>query len=335
MATPNDRLENDYERMIPEFHKDRLIYAEHVTRYLAAKPIGKGKVVLDIASGSGYGTKMLAEAAKFVYGVDVNEVAINYSKKNYGGKNIEYRVGDGEAIPLEDNSVDVVVTFETIEHIQDYKKFLIEVDRVLKPDGLVLVSTPNDLEFAEGNHFHLHEFKYDELVRLLKKHFDNIDSYFQSTWKYVAIGTEKELANDITGLTLNLTKKSRDQHLYFYLLCSKRQITERIDHIAALGEHYSDRQLHEQDLCHEKREAELFREVERLSKELEHSQFNLGRYEAAFKNADIELTNLREEIASIKDSKSWKMISALGGVRHPIEKSRAIKANSQTKQRNK
>ncbi len=64
-------LVNDYERMVPEFHKDNLIYAEHITRYMAAKPLMKNKVVLDIASGSGYGTKMLAETAKYVYGVDV------------------------------------------------------------------------------------------------------------------------------------------------------------------------------------------------------------------------------------------------------------------------
>lgn len=155
MKAANDKLENDYERMVPEYHEGKLIYAEHVTRYLAAQSVVKDKVVLDIASGSGYGTKILAESAKFVYGVDVNEAAVNYSKKKYASKNIEYLVGDGESIPLKDNSVDVVITFETIEHIKNYSKFLDEVARVLKPDGLAIVSTPNDLEFAEGNHFSL------------------------------------------------------------------------------------------------------------------------------------------------------------------------------------
>lgn len=268
----DDQLENDYERMVPEYHKDHLIYAEHVTRYLAAKPVVKDKVILDIASGSGYGTKILAETAKYVYGVDVNTTAVNYSKKHYAAKNIEYIVGDGESIPLDDNSVDVVVTFETIEHIKDYKKFLDEVDRILKPDGLLLVSTPNDVEFAEGNHFHLHEFTYEELKDLLSKHYKNIDSYFQSTWKYVAIGSERELAEDHEMHTLNLTKKTRDQHLYFYLLCSNRPISEKIEPIAALGEHYSDRQLHEQNMRYEEIASQRLAEIDRLNKDLEYSQ---------------------------------------------------------------
>lgn len=241
----NDVLENDYERMVPEFHKHTLTYAEHVTRYSGALDIVKDKVVLDIASGSGYGTKMLADVAKKVYGVDVNEVAVNYARKHYDRNNLEYKVGDGESIPLDDNSVDVVVTFETIEHIKDYAQFVKEVKRVLKPDGLAIVSTPNDLEFAEGNHFHLHEFEYDELVSLLKKDFKNIDSYYQATWKYVAVGKEKDFANEgeLTIPVTNLAPLKKDSYLYFYLLCSNRAITETVKPVAALGEHYSDRQL--------------------------------------------------------------------------------------------
>lgn len=282
-AKTTDTLENDYERMVPEFHKDHLIYAEHITRYLAAKPIIEDKVVLDIASGSGYGTKILAESAKYVYGVDVNETAINYSKKHYSGKNIEYLVGDGESIPLGDASVDIVVTFETIEHIKDYKKFLKEVSRVLKKDGLLILSTPNDIEFAEGNHFHLHEFEYDELVSLVKKYYRNVDSYFQSTWKYVSVGSERDLNNDVSGMVLNLTKKRRDQHLYFYLLCSNRKITEKIEHIAALGEHYSDRELHERDLNYEGRLSFASKEMERLHKDLEYSQHQRVLFEEKLK----------------------------------------------------
>lgn len=321
MAATNDKLENDYERMVPEFHENKLIYAEHIIRYLASKLLVKDKIVLDIASGSGYGVKMLAETAKFVYGVDANETAVNYSKKNFSGKNIEYRVGDGESIPLEDDSIDVVVTFETIEHIKNYKKFLDEVDRVLKPDGLLVVSTPNDVEFAEGNHFHLHEFKYEELVTLLKMHFRNIDSYFQSTWKYVAIGSEKELAGDIDGATLNLTKKTREQHLYFYLLCSNRKIKETVNHIAALGEHYSDRQLHEQDLIHEARERDLSSRIDQLMKDLEYSQFKRVA-------AENEAKSLRKEIRSIKNSRSWKVVSAMRTVRHPMHPATAPKSQS-------
>lgn len=314
MPTSNDVLENDYERMVPEFHQGRLIYAEHVTRYEAAKQIVKDKVVLDIASGSGYGTKILAESAAKVYGVDVNEIAINYSRKNYARDNIEYLVGDGEAIPLEDNSVDVVVTFETIEHIEDYRRFMAELARVLKPDGLAIVSTPNDLEFAEGNHFHLHEFEYNELLSLLGEYFRNIDSYFQSTWKYVAIGTEKELGASFSGTVENLTRKQINDHLYFYLLASNRKITEKITRIAALGEHYSDRQLHEQELIHEGREEWASNEMIKLRKDLEHSQFMLGQE----KQKTIELTNRLEETRwPLNHTRSTLTKFARRIIRHP------------------
>ena len=304
----NSGLENDYERMVPEFHEGGLIYAEHITRYLAAQPIVKGKVVLDIASGSGYGTKMLAQTASFVYGVDNNEMAINYSGKKYGAKNIKYLVGDGESIPLDDNSVDIVATFETIEHIKDYKKFLDEIERVLKPNGLAIVSTPNDLEFAEGNHFHLHEFKYKELVDLLKKHFPNIESYYQSTWKYVSIGTEKELESDVSGKILNLTSKTADQHLYFYLLCSKRKITETVDYIGALGEHYSDRMLHELHENTANKIENLHKKNTNLIKQLENEQ--------------SEKAVIENRLNEIEVSRAWKAANKARTVKAKIMKPR-------------
>lgn len=249
----NDVLVNDYERMVPEFHKGTLTYAEHVTRYACVSDIVKGKIVLDIASGSGYGTKMISSSAKKVYGVDVNEVAVNYARKHFGAKNIEYKVGDGERIPLPDDSVDVVTTFETIEHIKDYGKFVKEIKRVLKSDGLAIVSTPNDLEFAEGNHFHLHEFEHDELTSLLEQDFKNIKPYFQATWKYVALGDEKTFAqaSQFNMLTDNLAPLEKDKYLYFFFLCSNRKIRESITPVAAVGGHYSDRELVKQQSDYE------------------------------------------------------------------------------------
>lgn len=253
------KLENDYERMVPEFHKGTLTYAEHVTRYMCAQGIVKGKVVLDIASGSGYGTKMLAKTAGHVYGVDINEQAVSYAKENYNSKNIEYLLGSGEKIPLGDSTVDVVVTFETIEHIDNYRRFIKEIRRVLKPEGLAIISTPNDLEFAEGNHFHLHEFEYDELVNLVNEEFKYVDSYFQATSKYVVVGnrsifTEGEKTNI---KAYNLSPTSPDKFLYFYLLCSNRKITEEVQPIAAIGEHYSDRQIMKQMSLNEEKMREL------------------------------------------------------------------------------
>ena len=233
------------ERMVPEFHKGNLIYAEHVTRYKSALPVVAGLTVLDIASGSGYGTNLLAQAAAHVYGVDLRSEAVAYANEHFGAPNIEFLVGDAIAIPLPDDSVDVVVTFETIEHVEDFPQFLREIKRVLKPEGIALVSTPNDLEFAEGNHFHVHEFEYDELMEVLGKSFTNLETLYQATWRYVAIGSEEVFANEgaMDIPTDNLAPLNRDQYLYFYVVCSDAEITRRPQVVAAVGSHYSERAL--------------------------------------------------------------------------------------------
>jgi ubiquinone/menaquinone biosynthesis C-methylase UbiE len=103
MKKPRSTIQDTGERMVPEFHRGNLIYAEHITRYLSAETIVKGKVVLDIASGSGYGTKILAKGAKKVIGVDINKEAVSYARQNFAAANIEFKHGSGTEIPLEDN----------------------------------------------------------------------------------------------------------------------------------------------------------------------------------------------------------------------------------------
>lgn len=292
-------IQDDGERMIPEFHKGTLLYAEHITRYMAAESIVRGKVVLDIASGSGYGTKLLSKHAKKVFGVDVDKDAIEYAKKHFAGDNIEYKVGDGEKIPLKDASVDVVITFETIEHVENYKQFIKEVKRVLKPDGIAIVSTPNVLEFEKGNHFHLHEFEYKELVDLLKKDFKNIDNYSQATWAYVAIGPESLIRNE--GLynipTHNFKPLEPEKDLYFYLLCSNRDVTEKIEPIAALGGHYSAREL-----------TDIFA---LNSKNIEDYQKVLKNAENSYKQLEVEYKRLSDRTDAILNGKTYQIADKL------------------------
>lgn len=300
------------ERMVPEFHTQTLIYAEHLIRYQAATDLVKNKIVLDIASGSGYGTQLLANTAKYVYGVDVNINAVGYARKNYNGDNIEFIEGDGEKIPLADNSVDVVITFETIEHIKDYKQFLREVKRVLKNDGIAIVSTPNDAEFAEGNHFHLHEFEQKELQNLLSEYFKHQKSYFQATWKYVMLGTDTFMKEEqeIKIPTLNLAPIRANQYLYFYNICSDRDIIEEVSPIAALGEHYSDRLLLGE---HVKKQTQI-----------ENLQGNVNRLESESKK---QITNAREETRAIQyklnqvtSSRSYKLARKLANAKQKVSK---------------
>lgn len=89
----------------------------HWHRYLAASTLASNKVVLDIACGEGYGSSCLAESAKEVIAVDIDENTVIRAKSNYGKENIRFLVGSATRIPCADRSIDLVVSFETIEHL--------------------------------------------------------------------------------------------------------------------------------------------------------------------------------------------------------------------------
>lgn len=102
-------------------------------RYLRPVTYANGKDVLDIACGEGYGSSMLADVAKSVIGVDIAEEAIAHASTQYAASNLAFRQGNAAEIPLEDASVDLVVSFETIEHHDRHEDMLREIKRVLRP----------------------------------------------------------------------------------------------------------------------------------------------------------------------------------------------------------
>jgi ubiquinone/menaquinone biosynthesis C-methylase UbiE len=136
----------------------------------------KGKIILDVACGTGYGSFYLSQFAKAVYGVDVNNDIINENIKKYKNSNLQFICSSAENLPFENDYFDVIVSFETIEHIHDYQKVMIEFKRVLKKDGLLIISTPNKL-ISEINHirnpFHIKEFYHEEFEKLLSSYFSN------------------------------------------------------------------------------------------------------------------------------------------------------------------
>jgi ubiquinone/menaquinone biosynthesis C-methylase UbiE len=132
------------ERLIPEAYAGEIVLAEHVARYRLAGRLAPGRRVLDAACGEGYGTAMLAAAgAASVVGVDVDEQTVAHARRRY---ELDVRVGDVGRLPFADAAFDLVVSFETIEHVPDPEAALNEFTRVLAPDGLLIVSTPNARE---------------------------------------------------------------------------------------------------------------------------------------------------------------------------------------------
>lgn len=148
---------------------------EHLHRYAYAIDLVKNKSVLDIASGEGYGSSLMADTATEVVGVDISAETIGLAKSKYLKPNLSFLTGSADKIPCSDNSFDVVVSFETIEHHDRHGEMMMEIKRVLKTGGLLLISSPDKLNYTDRpgyhNPHHVKELYRDEFSALLTSHF--------------------------------------------------------------------------------------------------------------------------------------------------------------------
>lgn len=178
-ASKPTHLESTGERMIPEKSVSSVFW-KHIYRYSFATSYVRGKRVLDIACGEGYGTAILRDAgASSVIGVDISQLACQHARDRY---KIDARVGDAENIPIPNDSIDVIVSFETIEHVLNPGKFIDECIRVLTSHGTLIISTPNKPVYsAKGKHnqFHHIEFDEDEFTSIVGSRFKEFEIYEQ------------------------------------------------------------------------------------------------------------------------------------------------------------
>jgi ubiquinone/menaquinone biosynthesis C-methylase UbiE len=161
---------------------------EHIIRYEFVTG-NTNHIVLDIGCGSGHGSNTLAKKFKEVHGVDISPEAIAYAEQYWKLPNIHFKIGDSLAIPFPENTFDVVVAFEVFEHLTDWRKFLSEIKRVLKPDGLVYLSTPNKTLYSPGtkkpiNPHHVFEMTIPEFKNALQEFYAIEHLYGQRTPVY-------------------------------------------------------------------------------------------------------------------------------------------------------
>jgi len=192
MNTHDNSLKNntskfDGERVI-EGKTPIRIWLDHVCRYNLACDYAIDKVVLDIACGTGYGSYILRGAgAKKVVGMDTSIETIEFAKNKYQSRELEFKVGNILYIDFPESSFEVITCFETIEHVQNQNKALEELKRVLKPDGLLIISSPNrkltspckSLHEQPDNLFHTIEYTANEFNSVLNDHFKVLNIYGQ------------------------------------------------------------------------------------------------------------------------------------------------------------
>jgi ubiquinone/menaquinone biosynthesis C-methylase UbiE len=172
------------ERVVPG-KTPQTIYDEHIYRYIFAAGLAGNKIVLDVACGTGYGAGYMAGNASKVVGADISLEAVDYARERHSEDNkASFVCADAIRLPFADGAFDMVVSFETVEHIRQYRKFLAECRRVLKENGLLVCSTPNRRIFSPKlakplNTFHVKEFWPEEFSRLLRRYFSDITLYGQ------------------------------------------------------------------------------------------------------------------------------------------------------------
>jgi len=216
------------ERYLPS--EQGRIRLEHMHRYAEFRSCLQGKKVLDIACGEGYGSALLAEVAKSVVGVDISDEAIDHASKTYLQENLRFIQGSAIELNFPDASFDAIVSFETIEHLAEQEQMLTELCRVLRPDGILIISSPNrpvySEESGELNEFHVKELDYDEFRDLLSQHFKNICFYGQRIQigsmmnSLIKPSSELRAWNDSGHMILEQLPPIKDP-VYFVAMCAK------------------------------------------------------------------------------------------------------------------
>ena len=222
-------LEFSGERFTPECGRE--IWYEHIHRYAFAALWCKDARVLDAACGEGYGSALLAAKAKSVIGVDISAQAVQHASQRYAQRDgLDFKVADCTQLPFDSGLFDIVVSFETLEHLARQETMISEFRRVLRPDGFLILSTPDKAVYSEQsgfvNEYHVRELYREELEKLIACEFPAYTLLGQKLMFHSAIWS----LGDINGVGLQSSNSNGEINagrighapMYFIALCAQR-----------------------------------------------------------------------------------------------------------------
>ena len=265
------------ERVIPG-QVDTDLWNEHFARYAFAARLARGKRVLDMGCGAGYGSAELAKHASKVTGLDVSSEAVSYAREHFPAGNVEFLESSAAAVPCPDQCFDLIVAFEVIEHLAEWRRLLEEARRLMAPGGQFIVSTPNKSYYqatravSGPNPYHAHEFEFDEFREALAEFFPHTTLFFENHSDgivFQAIGSTAATAAD---LLMEVSAPDPAKAHFFIAVCAMMPLmgAPTFVYLPTAANVLLEREEHIQKL-----EVELRKKDEWLAKEkAAHQQLN-------------------------------------------------------------
>lgn len=330
------------ERFIPSAGLGQEIEIEHVQRYRAILALAAGKTVLDVATGAGYGGQILAERAKMVCGLEIDPEAVALAKERYGDANLFFIRGSVNSLPFPAGTFDLLVSFETIEHLSEetQKAFLQEIKRVLKPGGLLVMSTPDRLIYSDlpdyHNEYHLKEFYRNEYSAFLGSYFRQVKIWEQVALLSYLIATGIEVT--LRQIHISSSQGSL-QGKYLVALCSDGMIPEvslgcitldceglhqkKIDRVIALqgeieGKNQDIKNVWDEVHKRDSTIAKMFEHVQNLEEKVREfsadvirKQIAIDQVQAELKVCQATVERAEAQLGKIYRTKAWRFIQKM------------------------
>lgn len=332
------------ERFIPGAGLDGELEIEHYQRYHAVLDLITDKVVLDAASGEGYGSELLAHQARQVCGIEIDPEAVRQAQSKYQHSNLTFTQGTIAALPFLPATFDAAISFETIEHVPGdlQEAFIREIKRVLKPDGFFLISTPDKRIYSDlaryHNEFHTKEFYRQEFYDFLSRHFTTVKFWEQTALlayvltegkkgdllklmqngqaiegKYiVAICSDATLPELESGV-ITLDSEDRYRGVLSRVIQLQDEIEEKNKHIKIV--------LKDIDICEKtiKKQEQVIKENDiTSSKTISGLQKDVAQCHQRITELEGTLTHCTSRLKQIEATKAWRMIQALYRIKNRI-----------------